>query len=888
MTMEISAPHLLVRLPRNARSDATTQFGSVYALRDGVKRRRKEICAAIDGDSLSIYEAQNGNILTSYPVPPTSSFSGPPCSIRWSADGQQQRRSYCAIKLQSLQIQLFESQDTTIKTSKSPELRDQISQVLSVNVLSDNAEQILVVQQNGSLSIFSRNLDKMVLSGSLCVGKESGIQILAVHHLSMAEARKTVLKQRSDLLGDAYPHTSYLALAYHKDSTDKSSIFYGLWPVEAFEEKAWASTRTISPLFEHELAMEGKPASLANAKDKRYIFGNLASHLYVRSGEAFLTYELTGLVPFLASVLHTGLSGTYEMMPISPAFAICSDQESLRLYDLKFQSIRVQLDTKKANLKRKRIRTAVENQGGPVEFIAYLTQSGRIIGQRHNQLVAIDISPDAESKKVLEHGSKLLQSIGRGVSTQDGTRAIAKHVQTLNIGTFNDGARTDAEWQALRKRLDQLAEASDVAGFEDAFTGHVRSQSLHSPFPSQTIDDLPTSRFSIPDIRVNYLISKVFKLDFGQTTPNIDIPGARILKVQLPTFRLIVWLSRLGLLCHTAIKRALSAANAGSAGSITIHSIAHALVDADPSRNLLVECLENGFSPSVEEQAAVVQVLLQQALATVAEAAQSPVAAEAGSEDDAKQNMQLQTLSVSNSESTWLPAELQRALVKALDRLGASATSVISKNLRTLLDQREVLALIQFLRQQLFQGGHTRSLQSLPPADAESGSSTAKLDGVVKILSSCVDAIGPLGFVAASENEDFFGNIVPDLATEITHATQSLEDATELQGFLRETLRYEESVRKHQSAGGQMPIAGPEATLDQQPGTIVTLYSEASEGGDSLQVQGGLPLALRVDNVVNPLKVRKGGGQVSKRSVSQIKMLESRNKGQYQYERLVL
>ncbi|KAK4936291.1 hypothetical protein LTR10_022819 [Elasticomyces elasticus] len=886
--MEISAPHLLVKLPRTARKDASTQFGSVYTLRDGVKRRRKEICAAIDGDALSIYEAQNGNILTSYPVPPTSSFYGPPCSVRLSADGRLQRRSYCAIRLQSLQIQLFESQDTTIKTSKSPELRDQMSHVLSINVLSDNAEQVLVVQQNGSLSIFSRNLDKLVLSGSLRVGKESGFQILAVQHLSMADARKSVLKQRSDLLGDAPPHTSYLALVYHKDSIGKSSVFYGLWPIEPFAEKAWASTTTISPLFEHELATEGKTASLANAKDEGFTFGHLASHLYVRSGEAFLTYELTGFVPLLVSVLHTGLSGTYEMMPISPAFAICSVQDSLRLYDLKFQSIRLQLDTKKANLKRKRVRTAVENQSGPVEFITYLTQSGRIIGQRHNQLVAIDISIDAESKKVLEHGSKLLHSIGRGVSSQDGMHATAKHVQPLNIGTFNDGARTDADWQALRKRLDQLAEASDVAGFEDAFTGDVRSQLLHSSFPGQTIDDLPVSRFSIPDVRVNYLISKIFHLDFGQTTPNNDAPGAGTLKVQLPTFRLIVWLSRLGLLCHTAVKRALSAALSGSVESITVHSIAHALLNADPSRNLLVECLENGFSPYVEEQAAVVQVLLQQALATAAEAAQSPVAAEAHSEDDAKQNMQLQTLSASKSESSWLPAELQRALIKALDRLGASSTAVISKNLRILLDQREVLALIQFLRQQLFQGGHTRSLQSLPPIDTESGNLTAKLDGVVKILSSCVDAIGPLGFVAASENEDFIGNIVPDLATEITHATQSLEDATELQGVLRETLRYEESVRKHQSAGGRMPVTGPEASLDQQPGTILTLYSEASEGDDSLQVQGGLPLALHVDNVVNPLKVRKGGGQVSKRSVSQKKMLESRNKGQYQYERLVL
>lgn len=789
-----------------------------------------------------------------------------------------------------MQIQLFESSGRqNTKTSKSPELRNQQSHVLSVNVLLDSAEQVLVVQENGSLTIFSSDLDKMVLSGTLSVQKDSSIRIVASQHLSTAEAQKTVLRQRSDVLGEAYPQTSYLAVVYHKDSAGKSRVFYGLWPIEPSQEKAWVSHRTISPLFEHELALEGSAASAASAKDKRFDFGHLASHLYFRCGEAFLTYDLTGLVPVLVSTLHTGLSGNCEMMAISPAFAICSDQDSLRLYDLKFQSIRVQLDTKKTNLKRKRTRAAPENQSGPIEFVTYLTQSGRIIGKRFNQLLAIDISPGHESRKVLEHGSKLLHSIGHGVSAQDGTRGTAKNAQPLIIGTANDFARPNADWQSLRKRLDDLAKAGDVAGFEDVFTGDIRSQLLHSPFPSETIDDLPTNRFLIPDIKVNYLISKIFRVDSGQSAPNSEVPGSGRLRVQLPTFRLIIWLSRLGLLCYTAVKRTMSAGHAGYADSLTVHSITLALLDADPSRNLLVECLQTGFSPYVEEQTAIVQVLLQQALATVAEATQNPVAAEADSEDNAKQNMQIQTLSASNSESTWLPAELQQALIKALDRLGASSTSVISKNLRTLLDQREVLALIQFLRQQLFQGGHTRSLQSLPSTDdSTSNNTTAKLDGIVKILSSCVDAIGPLGFVGVSENEDFIGNIVPDLATEITHATQSLEDATELQGILRETLRYEESLRKHQSAGGRVPVAGPEPASEQQPGTILTLYSEATEGADPFQSRGGLPLALRVDNVVSPLKIRKGDGQVSRRSVPQMKMLESRNKGQYLYERLVL
>lgn len=56
LKMEITPPHVLVKLPRSTRPDANAQFTVVHTNRQGIRRRRKEICAAIDGDSLSIYE----------------------------------------------------------------------------------------------------------------------------------------------------------------------------------------------------------------------------------------------------------------------------------------------------------------------------------------------------------------------------------------------------------------------------------------------------------------------------------------------------------------------------------------------------------------------------------------------------------------------------------------------------------------------------------------------------------------------------------------------------------------------------------------------------------------------------------------------------------------
>ncbi|KAK5560901.1 hypothetical protein LTR46_001210 [Exophiala xenobiotica] len=888
MTMEIYAPQPLVRLPRTTKVDATTHFGSVFTVRDGVKRRRKEICAATDGDSLSIYEAQSGNIMTSYPVPPTSSFSGPPCSIRFAADGQLLRRSYCAIKLQSLYIQLVESHEKDqqhVKTVKSPEIHDQQSPLLLIDVLTHAADQVLIIQQNGNLTTFSADLSKKLSELSLRPDGHSNLQVLAVQHLTAAEAQKSVLHQRPDILNEANAHTSYLALAYTKVVTgdDARKLFYGLWSIETAANRAWSERKSIFPLLEHELGLlEG------SVNDKHCSLGHLASHLYLKSGPTFSTYNLSGLVPTLASTLHTGINGGYEIMAISPAFAICSFQDTLRLYDLRYQSLRLQIDTERTTLKRKRNRMAAEGQIGPVQFVTYLSHSARIIGRRRHYLVAIDISSAANSKRELQVGSKLIQNIGLGVGLHDELRRLGGSVPKLAISASAGNAATTKDWPPVRRRLDELAQAGDVAGFEEVFVNDIRSSLMQSSLPQKMVDDLPSNRFFIPDAKVNYLICKIFQIVSSPNSSGTDHPGDSELKVQIPTFRLVAWLSRLGLVSYKAVRRAMSATNPGTKDVVSATSIVRSLVDADSSLGLLTECLETGFSPYVEEQAAVVQVLLQQALAVVADVAQAPTVDETEPEESGKQEMQIQALATSTSDPTWLPSRLQRTLIMSLDRFGTASAPTISKTLGAVFSQREVLALIQFLRQQLFQGGHTRSFQSLH-SDTDSPSLPAmKLDAIVKVLSSCIDAIGPLGFIGALENEDFVGNIIPDLVTEITHATQSLEDATELQGTLRETLRYEESIRKHKGAGGRLTIKGSTAGVNQRPGTIVTLYSEDTKRDDQFQVRDGLPLSLRAENVVNPLKTRKGGGSVSKRSVRHMNMMESMSKGQYSFERLVL
>ncbi|EXJ84822.1 hypothetical protein A1O3_05495 [Capronia epimyces CBS 606.96] len=894
--MEITAPHLLAKLPRTTKPDATTSFGNVYVVRDGVKKRRKEICVAVDGDSLSVYEVQDGKILASYPLPPSSSFSGPPCSIITHADGQPYRTTYCTVKRGDLQVQSFQTHDGNLrdtKTSTGPKLRDQHSPAVYLDFIPDSTGGLaLIVQQNGALSIFSDDLKSTLLDQSLSSPDQQGIHVLAVQHLSLSEAQKTILKQRPDLVAEATPDTSYLVLVYERQIDKK--ITYAAFSIGHRNRKTTSPEVSLHALFEHQLGLEAQESDSVISKENLYRFGSTASHLYIRYGASFFCYDLSRLVPVEVARLHTGVTGSYEIMAISPAFAICSFQDSFRLYDLKYQSVQAYIDTKKTNLKRKRVRMASELQTGPVEFVTYFAHSARIIGRRRHQLLVIDVNFDKLSKQMLITGSKLLHNIGRGIGDHNTLPNSNNVLDASAIGTAAVNTAPDAEWQSVRKRLDQLAQAGDVAGFEDVFVNSVRRDVSNLAVLPETIDGLPSSRIAVPDFKIYYLLSKLFQADPNTSVTGDDLTRAtKSLRVQVPSFRLLIWLSHLGLLSSRSVQRAVATVS-GVADPVAVDAVARALLIADPDKTLLVDCLKNGFSPYVEEQAATVQVLIEQALAHASETdlpQKDLVEAEQETGESFKlaAGMEVQRLST-DSGGAWLPFQLQGALVLALDKFGTAANSRISQCLRDMFPQTEMLALIQFLRQQLFQGGHTRSFQSQSGTGSpgKEWTATVKLDAIVRLLSSCVDAIGPLGFYGGMDHEDFIGNIVPDLVTEITHAQRSLEDVTELQGILREVLRYQESLQKYRDAGARIPHGGHQAGSEQQTGTIVTLYSEASEGGDGLRNGEGLPLSLRAENVINPLKTRKGGGQVSKRSAREMNMLERRQKGQYSFERLVL
>lgn len=147
-----------------------------------------------------------------------------------------------------------------------------------------------------------------------------------------------------------------------------------------------------------------------------------------------------------------------------------------------------------------------------------------------------------------------------------------------------------------------------------------------------------------------------------------------------------------------------------------------------------------------------------------------------------------------------------------LARLQMLPRSVVTSNIRAILSNSDTLAIIHHLRHALVMGGHTASFSSnssngLSPeeegARAQSGKiPSLSLSTIVEMLTVCVDAVGPGGWISAAAfagGSDTSGNdeattLIAEVKSEVAAALAGATEATQLKGLLREMIRLGEST----------------------------------------------------------------------------------------------
>jgi hypothetical protein len=773
---------------------------------------------------------------------------------------------------------------------------------------------VIMLQQNGLVSVLSGDLQEMKWRAQLVstVGANSMI-VLCAQAISFYDASKTVLKQRRDIACTIDERSALLAVAFvdaHNASQFEAPAKFGLWLIDSKQRYPVQIPGSVEPLLSHDIPRSEKWLRDSNVQLE---FALKASSLSAGFSRGALTYDLKALTPRVLSELCLDRPQLLTTIPLSSSLLAGATAHYVKIYDSKYQSIQSSLDLTRIEPKKKRKRSQ-SMSGGPVRFIAYFAQLGRILAIRRNDLLAFDVRGASrnDSKKLLERSVQLANCLGLGVLAQSVAPKDRVSDMELGFGTVEWSLLNSKIYSsAVRRQLDQLAQDGNFEEFDSLAMNEL--QASHTLIGTELDDEAarsPMSTYPVSDTEIGYLISKIFRYS---APAEADIDGR--LEIVLPARRVVSWLSHRGFLLRHELEKYLAI---GSSPSRTLAiqpgCITQAFLDADRSQVLLNEYLQGCGSSDMNELVETTKALLRRVIQQ-AEGRTNSISAGIGDlvegqhASSATNTSPLNTLTSHKMAQSYgiigrgaehAPSRCNLAL--ALFSLGEYDMSAVSAKLRSSFNTSEILSLIQFLRQELFHGGYTFSSQQRPyPSPAPSDSDCLAdpmslpreeellLDTIVRLLSSCIDAVGPVGFFTQGDYDDFIENMIPDLRSEIVRATEAMEEASYLRGILRETIRYADSANQRKGENERYPVMGDETISPQKPGTIVTLYSEPLvEQGNIEATSGMLPLSLRRDDIVSKTKVRKGGGQILERSAREIHMLQARQKGKYSFERLVL
>ncbi|KXJ88756.1 hypothetical protein Micbo1qcDRAFT_15923 [Microdochium bolleyi] len=945
---QIQKPYVLAVLPRPV--DPTTGryvVGNVYGSLPGSrKRKRSELAIGTDGDSMNIYDVSSSRLVTSYPIPPQSSFSCPAYSVRCRVPESKDVSRYTYVATRDAPentITLFkdyvDASGKTTATTKTFVLGTGAPVIfLTRTSTATDEEELLLVRANGEMiSLDAETLQKRWQSppSTLKYGLESGsqkgdIEIEFCAAVPVADVVQGLFK------GNIASFSLFPASALTKESSMEVLVLVS----RSGSQRHIHITGVLSSK-QNSLGLGQKIASvhvapLQSANVRSPGQAKPLYHLDARSGQllelvndTLSTYDLTLSTPRPASTIE--LEDSTSFLRLTQTSLLSAADSKLDVYNPLYRSLQsstpLEIDNN-ANTSNKK-----------VSLVSYFSKIELAIAIVDSNLVAIQLeAPKARSKKRRAEGL-LVDSLGRGIANKERYHSSTS-VRVPKPSAFSNylpGSLKDNywdTWKAEEARADKLRAENNNAEFEallaDKFGLKVidenQANGTAQSSPAVTNWKWPKSRdsYQYADRRwVLFGISHAFSWN-SQTTGSDDaVPQ---LTCQLPQSNLVYYLVDAGHLTLSNVKAAFRAA-LGYSGQSDAHiaeQLVQRLADLDPSLELLTAYISATTLDAVELLIAV--RTLMRSLELVQDPRRPPPKLLTdGSVEQQQQQQQTtpdgddsKTEAIEQMEIDSLEAQVETAesylngdggvrgsgLSVAFAKLAACPSITTIKTLRTTFKPEEILSLIYLLRVELVKGAWTS--RYLDVTDFEQNEDLdAPPDNIIKLiadlLSRCVDSLGPGGWLLndAILAGDESGDFISSLKLEVSAALEGLEEAVYLRGIVGETVKYAEAAAAvaHLSVTPAAVSASATASAsEQQPSTAVQQQAAGNNKVSSRPValhvrepgSEALPLGLKTrQQAVSAAKV-VSGGEILKRSSRETGHLRSQQVGAYSLERIAI
>ncbi|CZR56915.1 uncharacterized protein PAC_06804 [Phialocephala subalpina] len=924
----IQKPYVIASLPQPIdHSNGRYVVGEVVSGGVGTKKRkRSELAVGIDGEGLSLYDISSSKLITSYALPPQSSFTCAPVSVRTRISKTTvERRSYASTATPQLQLTLFREIVTGTSTESSTTSHPLTSSSRPITYLGTitsakapeaeaNIHDILAVQEDGEIHCFDGDSlqERWVSPASALVrdvARHTSERKVEFAHLTNAyAASQGILKGRQDLFA-FYPQevtddgfNPDILVLITKSSGEVSSRTLH---IVSLPRRAAVHMNGLQHSVDSLLVAEIPSAPADN------LSGQTSFSLQVSTGvlqqfqnETLTTFDLSDTLPKEQTKLKT-VGGT-SFLRLSSTSVLVSSSQSVTVYNPKYQStlatVELELAGNSDTRKRKREGTDENTMKNECKFIVYFPKLSVAVAIISNKLIGIQVEGHQDRQGRLRTAGLLIDSIrcsakgqtrpakiDNSASTKiDGITTLSNFLPSI-IGDhvpWEDQIRDIESWfqkgecdtASFDTKLAPQLGVTLPAELRNGLTNGLDSAVEKKPDPASNNNTSANGRLAPADVDrrwILYALGKIFTIENGASESKLS--------ATFEDSHTFMWLLEHGFMTAANIEAAIRKSNSTSK-SLQPGQLVDLIVNIDPNMHLLLVLVAKNYLGAAE----LLYVIrnLMESLGLLGENPNTKQGLlanvehlEVPNEDLEEQVEQLEA----EIEQDLEMAEYQlgagsgtrgHALSQALSKLYARPSLDIVHALQTTYSSQEIVCLIYLLRFELARGGWTTKYIDAAELDVgEDGEeATGYEDNAIILISSllntCVDAIGAGGWLSGEarlvDGDRFEAEeLISSLKLEVSAALEGIEEAVYLKGLTSEMIKYGDAV---------------ESTLPKHKRTDILMAS--ADEDISL-----LPVGLKVEKDIALNKVGAGGA-VYKRTKRDIGYLKSQKVGKYSRERI--
>ncbi|KAI9051544.1 hypothetical protein LZ554_004590 [Drepanopeziza brunnea f. sp. 'monogermtubi'] len=922
----LQKPYVVATLPQPI-DHAKGQYvvAEIYGGAPGAKmRKRSELAVGIDGEGINLYDISSSRLLTSYALPPQSSFTCPPSSIRTRISKSKiERRTYVSTAGSQAEITLFhestEEMAPAQSSTTSRKVENSRSPIVYLGTITGSrssgvsgiVSDLIAVRENGEVQCYEGDsLDEKWTSPAAALFRDAATTIknskVEFAQLTNAySASQGILKGRQDVLAlfpqeiveDGFNPEILVIVTKSAGGSFKRTLHIVSLPrrTAAF---AKGMKHSVDSLLTTEIPAQTSPEKAA------FSIQVSTGILQQLSNDFLTTFDLSDTLPKEQTKIKS--PGAQSFLRLSNTAVMISSKNSITVYNPRYQSKLAEIQlapSPNESLKRKR-GDEDGNSSHVCKFVAYFPKLGAAMAIMDNDLVGVQVEGPQDRHGKPRAAGLLIDSLGCPAreQTRSGREgALSFRKAKLGLATLDeflpgsiglgqpwDEQVADLESLFVSGKCDELEFDRRI---EHQLGAHWTEQSKPPNINGADTMDVSTNRDissqkypkrrilpSDVDRRwVIFALSKIFSWSANEGNEF----SLSITFYPLNTF---MWLTSNGYMTVANIEAALRVRGV-SFVSIPAGQLVNALLEIDPDMDLLYAVVAKNYLGAPELLCAIRKLMESLGLLGDNPGTKQGFLTHGDDENIEEQVAKLQE----EAEADLELAEYQlgpgsgtrgAALSLALSKLYICPSDDITLALQTIFTSQDIVCLVYLLRFELARGGWTTrytDIDEIEILDEEAGIQDNAIILISSLLNNCIDAIGTVGWLSGEArlvDGDLFEaeELIASLKLEVSAALEGIEESVYLKGVLTELIKYTDSYQR---------------SLPQQPRDLKKANDAPVILASADEEIKALPIGLKAEKQISLLRIGAGGA-VHKRSSRDIGFLKSQKIGRYSREKIVI